>query len=250
MAISRLFCAFLSASTIAGCGGGGSSPVASPTPDAPPVAQASASQATPDLITTYNFSSVGSGDPEGAPLAYEWSFGDGSSSTEASPQHLFSKSGTYLVGLKVTDSGGATADTTVNVAITGPAEATTVSDQAATLTLPNVATVTVPSGSFNQSTALGVWTTTRTDTAADFTVSSDLFSSPKRAAAEIRINSGRVQPTKALQVAAVLPSELGARLAAGDTVQAFVQIFQAAGEETLDNFDVVASTFDAPTKTL
>src|SRR6185295_11998648 len=161
MAVNRLFCAFLAASTIAGCGGGGSAQVASPPPpppNAPPVALASANQATPDLITTYNFSSVGSADPEGSPLTYEWSFGDGSSSTEASPQHLFGKSGTYLVGLKVTDSGGATAEATVNVEITGQAQATTVFNQAATLTLANVATVTIPSGSFDQSTALGMWT--------------------------------------------------------------------------------------------
>ncbi|MGM0582492.1 MAG: PKD domain-containing protein [Bacteroidota bacterium] len=38
--------------------------------------------------------------------SYSWDFGDGNSSTEANPEHLFSSSGEYLVQLSVTDTAG------------------------------------------------------------------------------------------------------------------------------------------------
>jgi hypothetical protein len=44
-----------------------------------------------------------SSDPEGQALAYEWSFGDGETSTAQSPSHVYNGVGTYVVTLKVKD---------------------------------------------------------------------------------------------------------------------------------------------------
>jgi len=42
-----------------------------------------------------------------APMTYNWSFGDGSTSTAASPTHTFSDQGDYSVSLEVSNCGGA-----------------------------------------------------------------------------------------------------------------------------------------------
>ncbi len=42
----------------------------------------------------------------GAPLAWEWDFGDGTTSTEKSPVHTYTGTGTYTVTLKVLNYGG------------------------------------------------------------------------------------------------------------------------------------------------
>jgi hypothetical protein len=42
------------------------------------------------------------------PYSYAWRFGDGSSSTDAAPQHTYGSSGTFLVNVWVNDSGGGT----------------------------------------------------------------------------------------------------------------------------------------------
>lgn len=52
---------------------------------------------------------------------YAWDFGDGKSSTEASPQHLFEQPGEYTVTLAVSDDAGVPARTTVEVTVTQPA---------------------------------------------------------------------------------------------------------------------------------
>ncbi len=42
------------------------------------------------------------------PYSYEWSFGDGKTSTDASPVHVYEKPGTFTIALKVTDDRGNT----------------------------------------------------------------------------------------------------------------------------------------------
>jgi len=66
-----------------------------------------------------NFSSAGSYDPDGSIASYLWTFGDGTSSTAASPSKTYSVAGNYTVVLKVTDNLGATASASVAVAVAG-----------------------------------------------------------------------------------------------------------------------------------
>ena len=42
----------------------------------------------------------------GNPGSYAWTFGDGTSATEANPTHAYTKPGRYTVTLKVTNAGG------------------------------------------------------------------------------------------------------------------------------------------------
>jgi PKD repeat protein len=66
------------------------------------------------------FSSAGSGDPDGANVAYSWSFGDGATSAARSPQHDYAAEGVYPVTLTVTDDGGASTATTRSVTVNVP----------------------------------------------------------------------------------------------------------------------------------
>ena len=49
--------------------------------------------------STVNFSSAGSSDPEGQPLTYSWTFGDGATSTAANPSHTYTQAGQYTARL-------------------------------------------------------------------------------------------------------------------------------------------------------
>lgn len=50
------------------------------------------------------FSSTGSYDEDGIIVSYNWNFGDGTSSTDPNPSHVYSRYGTYTVTLVVTDN--------------------------------------------------------------------------------------------------------------------------------------------------
>ncbi len=56
---------------------------------------------------------------DGDPWAYQWSFGDGATSKEVTPQHTFKKPAEYTVRVIVTDDKGRTAEKEVRVVVTG-----------------------------------------------------------------------------------------------------------------------------------
>jgi glucose/arabinose dehydrogenase len=70
-----------------------------------PVANASADVTKGIEPLTVHFSSAGSNDPDGDPLSYQWSFGDGTTSTEANPTKTYSDKGVYTVRLTVSAAG-------------------------------------------------------------------------------------------------------------------------------------------------
>src|SRR5258705_7487092 len=74
--------------------------------DRAPVADAGGSYAG---ITGFpvQFNGSGSSDPDGDALSYMWDFGDTQSSTEVSPQHTYTATGTYPVTLMVTSGSPA-----------------------------------------------------------------------------------------------------------------------------------------------
>ena len=70
----------------------------------PPIVKASAgplSGATPLVVS---FSASGSSDPDGQPIQYEWDFGDGGSSSEESPVHVYTTVGTFTAKVTVKET--------------------------------------------------------------------------------------------------------------------------------------------------
>jgi PKD repeat protein len=68
---------------------------------------------------TVNFSSAGSSDPEGDPLTYAWTFGDGATSLLANPVHTYGSDGPYSVRLTVSD-GTVSSFATITVRVGNP----------------------------------------------------------------------------------------------------------------------------------
>jgi len=66
-----------------------------------------------------NFSGGTSSDPDGTIATYQWSFGDGGTSTGMSPSHTYAAASNYTVTLTVTDNGGATATATTMANVSG-----------------------------------------------------------------------------------------------------------------------------------
>ena len=90
----------------------------------PPVADAGADQTVDFDSNTnsvlVNFDGSNSYDPDGGPLTYEWSFGDGSTGTGATPSHTFTAPGTYTVELTVTDNENKTDSDMMTVTVSDP----------------------------------------------------------------------------------------------------------------------------------
>ncbi len=70
----------------------------------PPIVRASVSLSGGNIPLVVNFSSVGTADPDGQQLQYNWDFGDGTSSTEKNPSHVYTKVGTYSAVLTVREA--------------------------------------------------------------------------------------------------------------------------------------------------
>jgi glucose/arabinose dehydrogenase len=74
----------------------------------PPIAVVSAAPLNGAAPLSVNFSRAGSSDPEGQPLSYSWSFGDGGTSTQPDPTHLYTQPGAYNARLSVSDGTNTT----------------------------------------------------------------------------------------------------------------------------------------------
>jgi glucose/arabinose dehydrogenase len=95
--------------------------------NSPPIAVASATPTSGSAPLSVQFSSEGSSDPEGGPLAYTWDFGDGSPTTnEPAPQHTYSVKGTYTARLTVTDEQGESSSAMVVIAVDNGAPTATI----------------------------------------------------------------------------------------------------------------------------
>ncbi|WP_054411855.1 PKD domain-containing protein [Hymenobacter sp. DG25A] len=85
----------------------------------PPVAVASSDKTYGPSPLAVQFTGSNSSDPEGQPLSYLWTFGDGTTSTQANPSHTFtapsSAPAKFSVTLKVTDSQGNTAQAALTI---------------------------------------------------------------------------------------------------------------------------------------
>ncbi|MEO8676982.1 MAG: PKD domain-containing protein, partial [Casimicrobiaceae bacterium] len=77
---------------------------------ATPVAQFSAATTSGVAPLTVNFTNASSG----TITSYAWTFGDGTTSTVATPSHVYSAAGVYTVALTVTGPGGSNTQTRTN----------------------------------------------------------------------------------------------------------------------------------------
>jgi hypothetical protein len=71
---------------------------------APTIGALSASPATGLVAATpIAFSAAGANDPDGDPLSFTWDFGDGGTSTEQMPRHVYNTAGSFSVKCTVSD---------------------------------------------------------------------------------------------------------------------------------------------------
>jgi len=84
-----------------------------------PVAKVTANKTTVKVKETISVSSNGSTDTKFdlATLTFSWNFGDGSTSTDMNPTHIYTTAGPKTVTLTVTDNDGATAAQTVAITV-------------------------------------------------------------------------------------------------------------------------------------
>lgn len=93
-------------------GGTGSAP----TPNQPPTASFTVGAGSTPLVPV-TFDGTASSDPDGDPLTYLWSFGDGVPGGVAALAHAYTQAGTFTVRLTVADGRGGTAFTEQEVTI-------------------------------------------------------------------------------------------------------------------------------------
>gem|GEM_PF-1173957 len=84
----------------------------------PPIADFTMSPQQPAVGQTVQFTD-GSTDGNGAIVSWNWTFGDGSVSSQQHPSHQYSTADTYTVTLTVTDDNGATDTATATVTVAG-----------------------------------------------------------------------------------------------------------------------------------
>ena len=83
-----------------------------------PVARATATPNSGSAPLTVEFSSEGSSDPdEGQALTYSWDFGDGATSAEPNPTHVYDEIGDYAATLTVTDDTGRSGVVSIDVVV-------------------------------------------------------------------------------------------------------------------------------------
>ncbi len=96
----------------AGTGGGGGG--------TPPTAVITASPTSGTAPLAVAFSGTSSTDSGGTITSYAWDFGDGQTSTSATPSHTFAGVGAFNVSLTVTDNAGKQGSTSTTITVSAP----------------------------------------------------------------------------------------------------------------------------------
>jgi len=100
---------------------GGSPP---PPTNQPPQVTISAAPVSGSAPLAVNFTSNAS-DPDGYIASYNWTFGDGQTSTQANPSNLYSSAGSFTARLTVTDNAGASASVSTSITVSQPPSGST-----------------------------------------------------------------------------------------------------------------------------
>jgi cytochrome c len=92
-----------------------------------PIAKAVGTPTSGSAPLTVQFSSAGTTDPDpGNTLSYQWTFGDGGTSTSANPTYTYTTNGNYTAQLKVTDNTGKTGFANVQITVGNTAPVVTI----------------------------------------------------------------------------------------------------------------------------
>jgi glucose/arabinose dehydrogenase/PKD repeat protein len=94
-----------------------------------PVVSAAANPTAGPAPLAVDFSSAGSSDPEGQPLTYSWTFGDGGTSSAANPAHTYTQAGQYTARLSVSDGVNTTLSVPLSISVGNKPVATIQSPQ-------------------------------------------------------------------------------------------------------------------------
>ncbi|TMP41133.1 hypothetical protein CWB96_15490 [Pseudoalteromonas citrea] len=86
----------------------------------PPSAVASASVTSGEYPLTVNFEASESSDLDGDPLTFSWDFGNGSTSNEPNPAHVFNEEGIFSVTLTVNDGVNSSISESINIQVSAP----------------------------------------------------------------------------------------------------------------------------------
>jgi PKD repeat protein len=87
----------------------------------PPTAVANGTPKSGTAPLSVSFSSAGSSDPDGTVLTFNWTFGDGTSSTSANPTHIYQNAGIYSARLVVSDGTNTTASGSISITVSSGA---------------------------------------------------------------------------------------------------------------------------------
>lgn len=117
------------------------------------------------------------------------------------------------------------------------------------ITLDGVATAIFPAGAFPAPQTVRLEATSEARTALVFDISAAWQAAGPRAAQELRINTGSVQPkSDTVEVRLTVPNGLAAP--SGSVLAGFVELFEGNDEDVHDVFLALPSSFDAPSRTL
>lgn len=94
-----------------------------PTTNTPPTASFAFTPVSGDVPLSVTFTATASDAEDGTNVSYAWDFGDGGTSIEQNPVHVYTTAGPYAPQLTVRDSGGLEATVIANpeITATGPA---------------------------------------------------------------------------------------------------------------------------------
>lgn len=112
----RSFAAFAAFVVVAVCALAGCPDLSEDTPNQPPVIHPSATPAFGTTPLTVVFAAAAF-DTDGTIASYAWNFGDGGTSSEPGPTHVYTTIQNFRVTLSVTDNDGAVSEATVDVSI-------------------------------------------------------------------------------------------------------------------------------------
>ena len=94
-----------------------------------PVAVAAADPTSGPAPLAVTFSSAGSFDPDGQPITFLWTFGDGTTSSGANPSHTYTQPGEYVARLSVSDGTNTSLSAPITIIVGNPPTATILSPQ-------------------------------------------------------------------------------------------------------------------------